>query len=374
MNKRKVAIDLTWLRHGKVGGTESSIINLLNGLEAIEHKETEFYLITAVDNRSQFEGYFSRGSFLEIPSSTVSDCQIKRVLWQNLKLCRELKKYNITDCIEPIYSIPLTPIGHIRFYTIIHDLQAWHFPEYFNSFRVAWMRLSWNNTMKKAFKIVAISNFVEDDIKKHYRKIHPEKIVRIYDAVDINSNEIAEESMLDEIGVHPNSFYFTVSSLLPHKNLKTILLALSELKGTEHYYPLVISGVGGKQKQELMKLAKDIGIENNVILTGYIDNQSRNLLYKTCKTFLFPSRFEGFGMPPVEAIILNALVLTTKCTSIEEVTDGLANYVSNENDYKEWAEKLSEGIIGSNHINSATLEKKYSSRQIASEYYDLLRS
>ena len=103
---KKIAIDLTWVRHGKVGGTESSVTNLLKGLEQLHDEEAEFYLITAKDNTELFQEYITRGYFKSLVGNTIADDQKKRVLWQNFGLCRLLRKNGIYDCIEPIYLMP----------------------------------------------------------------------------------------------------------------------------------------------------------------------------------------------------------------------------------------------------------------------------
>ena len=88
--------------------------------------------------------------------------------------------------------MPFTKVGNIRFYTVIHDLQAIHYPEYFSAARVLWMKCSWKNAVRKSYRVIAISDYVKDDIVAEYH-VDPSKIKRIYDAVDIciRRNQVA---------------------------------------------------------------------------------------------------------------------------------------------------------------------------------------
>ena len=81
-------------------------------------------------------------------------------------------------------------------------------------------------------------------------------------------------------------------------------------------------------------------MESNVIITGFVSNEERDMLYENASIFLFPSIFEGFGMPPVEAMELGTQVLTTRCSSIPEVTEEKANYVEDPFDVNQWVEGI----------------------------------
>lgn len=368
----KVAIDLTWVRHGKVGGTESSITNLLDGFEMIHCDKVDFYLIVAKDNISVFRPYIDRGYYHHLIANTISMDQMKRVFWQNTRLCKLLSENEISNCLEPTYCMPFTSVRSIKFYTVIHDLQAIHYPEYFSRARVMWMKYSWKNAVKKSYRVIAISNYVRQDIISTYA-VEPFKVVQIYDAVSINTDHCADISILARYGVEKKKFYYTVSSLLPHKNLITLIYAFGKMKEKKsfEFFPLLVSGVGGKQEEELLALIKKNNLEGVIKLTGFIDDKVRNLLYKECKVFLFPSIFEGFGMPPVEAMAFGTPVITTKETSVPEVTGGLCDSVDNAINPDEWIMKI---LCASKKAGSESIITRYSPEHIAGEYLKLLTS
>ena len=153
-----------------------------------------------------------------------------------------------------------------------------------------------------------------------------------------------------------------VSSLLPHKNITTLLDVMKRIKDENIDLPkqLIVSGVGGKSREPLTEKIKEFGLEDNIQLTPFIENNERNALYKHCKAFLFPSVFEGFGMPPIEAMMFGTPVVTTRKTSIEEVTLGKADYVNDPYDVKECS------------LDDAIDFDVYEIKRIAKQYLDLI--
>lgn len=369
----KVAIDLTWVRHNKVGGTESCVRNLLDGLAQTEHKSISFVLLLAKDNADSFEKY--KNHFERIVCNTISANQRKRVFWQNFKMGRTLRKSGIKACIEPVYGKPYLGCRGIKFITTIHDLQAMHYPQYFSRFRVAWMKAGWKNAVKSSEKVVAISQYVKDDIVNAY-KIPEDKVEVIYDAIELNADGCLGEENLKKYGIDKEKYYYTVSSLFLHKNLKTAVLAVAELKkrNSKAFYPLVVSGIGGRKREELDELIAENGLKNDVVFTNFVKNDERNMLYKNCKAFLFPSIFEGFGMPPLEAMAMGVPVLTTKRTSLEEVTGGLLNYVEDPLNPSEWADMLEGELRLPDKSKVDDLLEKYTPKNIASQYIRLTES
>ena len=131
---------------------------------------------------------------------------------------------------------------------------------------------------------------------------------------------------------------------------------------------LVISGVNGSAENELKTLIVKKNLQDNIIFTGYISNAERNTLYKGCHSFLFPSVFEGFGMPPIEAMLFGTKVVTTKCTSIPEVTQEKALYVNDPYDADEWIETIK------CDWNSKKIDfSDYEIKSIAKKYMELLQ-
>jgi glycosyltransferase involved in cell wall biosynthesis len=140
--------------------------------------------------------------------------------------------------------------------------------------------------------------------------------------------------------VEQRSYFYCVSSLLPHKNLSTLLAGLDQwYQRTDARIPLLLSGVGD-QTQTGHALAATYHIEDKVIFTGYVTNEERDCLYENCRLFLFPSIFEGFGMPPIEAMSKGKTVVMTRESCLEEVTQSQAIYVDQPLNPADWADKI----------------------------------
>ena len=133
---------------------------------------------------------------------------------------------------------------------------------------------------------------------------------------------------------------------------------------------LLITGINGKSKDTLTKMISEYDLEENVILTGFVDDKERNALYKNCKSFLFSSVFEGFGMPPVEAMLMNVPVISTNKTSICEVTQNKASYVIDPYNIDEWINKMIK-----NEMNADGFKfDEYNYKIIAKKYLRLFNS
>lgn len=364
-----IGIDLTWVKPGKNGGTEFYIRNLLDGFKVLKN-DYSYILFVADNNKKTFESYLNDSRFRFSECHVNTEKLVSRVIWKNTQLYRLMRKEKIDLAFFPVYDMPLYKYNDFKIVTVIHDLQALHYPEYFTNVEKAVLKASWKRVVKNADKVVGISNYVKNDIEEHYGT---KNVVAIHNPIVIKDTFVDFHDLQKKYGIKDNEYYYTVSSLLPHKNLKTILEVIKKIVYDNIALPkkLLISGVGGKQLEEIKRYLDNYKLNDNVILTGFISNEERNTLMKHANAFVFPSVFEGFGMPPIEAMLLGSKVLTTKCTSLEEVTMGRCNYVNDAFNIDDWINKLKE---------IKEKEKKvipfpeYEVKKIAQEYLDLFDS
>lgn len=334
----KIAIDLLWLRPKKVGGTEAYIRNLLDGFMELE-EDFDFTLLVSKDNESTFRKYEKDKRYHLLVADVKSEGIAGRIIWQNLHQNRFLRKNGFKKCFEPVYCKPWFN-GGIEYLCVIHDLQAYHYPKYHPFHEVAYSRLCWRMDAWNAAGILAISNWVKKDIEEKYGR----KDVRvIYNPVLVKKEDVQDFLELkNRYDIEQGQFFYTVSQMIPHKNLMTLINVIDKLVSMDVHLPkkLVISGVNGNSAEELKETIREKHLEENIVLTGFVSDEERNTLYQNCHTFLFPSIFEGFGMPPIEAMLFGSRVVTTKCASIPEVTQGKAVYVDNPYDADEWIDKI----------------------------------
>lgn len=242
-----------------------------------------------------------------------------------------------------------------------------HYPINHPFYEVAYSRLCWRMDAYNAHCIITISNWVKEDIVKHYNR---DDVKVIYNPIMIDKDDVCDLSVIENrYSVSEKSYFYTIAQLIPHKNFDTLIRMMNVIR-KEHYelpQKLLITGVNGNSEYTLKRMIEEYNLKDNIILTGFLNNTERNTLYKNAHTFLFPSVFEGFGMPPIEAMLLGVNVVTTKCTCIPEVTLNSATYVENPYDEYEWIEKIEkiekaeDDLIEKNfnQYNIFTISKKY---------------
>lgn len=363
-----IAIDLLWLRPKKVGGTEFYIRNLLDGFLQLKEPFC-LYLLVSQDNKESLAHYASDARISLLETKVVSANIAGRILWQFFCQNRFLRKRGIRQCFIPVYCRPLFN-GGVTYVNVIHDLQAAHYPEYHPFHEIAYSKLCWYLDAHLSKHIVAISDWVRNDIMERYR-VKPEKITTIYNPITINRDETMPFAKLAEkYRIREKEYYYTVAQLIPHKNLDTLIEVMDRIKqrGIDLPHRLLISGVNGESRKKLEAQIAGRGLEQEVCLTGFVENEERNALYQYSRAFLFPSVFEGFGMPPVEAMLFGTVVIATDRTCIPEVTQGKANYVCNPYDAEEWIRVMSHPV---NRIDEMDFGE-YDQMRLTRKYYQLL--
>lgn len=333
-HKMRIGIDLLWVRPGICGGTESYIRNLLHGF-AQYSPENEYILFVAKDNAESFHYHEVYGNITIRICPVKCHRQWKRILWENIHMDRYAGKEQVDLMFIPVYSKPRSRKSGIPYTCVIHDLQAKHYPEYFSFARRLFMNWAWKHTCKTAKNVIVSSLYGREDLIKNY-PFAADKVRVIYDPIISEKSNLEAGSLLDRYGIERGKYFYCVSSLLPHKNLETILQVMQSWQGEEK---LVLSGVG-EQNSELEGKMKEYRLQDRLVLTGFVSDAERDCLYENSKLFLYPSVFEGFGMPPIEAMQKGKTVVMTEKTCLKEVTKGRAVYVREPYNVAEWEEKI----------------------------------
>ncbi len=364
-----IAIDLLWLRPGKVGGTEFYIRNLLDGFVQLD-RPFRFTLLVSKDNAETFAHYAKDERITLLKANVVSANIAGRILWQFFFQNRLLRKNGLRHCFIPVYCRPLFN-GGITYINTIHDLQAAHYPQYHPFHEVAYSDLCWRLDAKFSKKIIATTNYVKADLVRRYRmKEEKIEVLNIPAMVNLDETEPFEE-VSRKFHIADGAYYYTVAQMIPHKNLETLIRVMAVLKKGNTNLPqrLLVSGISGNASDSVKELIEENQLQDIVTLTGFISTKERNTLYRHCRAFLFPSIFEGFGMPPVEAMAFGAVVITTNRTSIPEVTQGKANYVEDPYSTKAWIEMMEAPVDRNDEFDFSIYSRPY----LAGKYMDFLQ-
>lgn len=140
----KIGIDLLWVRPGICGGTESYIRNLMEGFGQYDKANT-YVLLVSGDNGDSFASYDRYANMERLALPVESASQPKRILWENLHLDRTARRLGVDVMFIPVYSMPMTYGSGIPYVSVIHDLQALHYPAYFSAGRRMFLKYMWRH-------------------------------------------------------------------------------------------------------------------------------------------------------------------------------------------------------------------------------------
>jgi glycosyltransferase involved in cell wall biosynthesis len=238
-------------------------------------------------------------------------------LWTQIRLSWEmLKDKNKLDVLFiPSHTIPF--IHPKKTVVTIHDLGFLHFPQLYSSSELAYQKMGLNLAIKYASHIITPSIFTKKDIVQNFG-LNPKKISVVYHGYDNDLYKPRIYPKKDE-GM---PYIFSVGRLEHKKNIVGLLKAYEMLRREPKIkHKLVLAGKPGFGYDEYQKILKSLSqeIQNDVIELGYITDQEKASWIKNADVFFFPSLFEGFGLPIIEAMACGIPVVASNTTSIPEV-------------------------------------------------------
>ncbi|MEO0274759.1 MAG: glycosyltransferase family 1 protein [candidate division WOR-3 bacterium] len=368
----RIAVNLIWLKPRAMGGVETFVRYLLLGFQRIG-LFNEFIVLT---NSKAYDYLKEWGitDVYEIITEDVDPFDVARTFfYQYLNMEKIAKKLNINLLYHPTPIYPVRKIKNVKQVVTFHDLQFLHYPQYATYFQRVKYMWSWRWSLKNADKIVAISNFTRNDIIKSFR-VNENKIEVIHNPIVLPEISADFSKLAHRFAIEPKGYFYTISSLLPHKNTETLLKMMNLIKHRDINnipHKLVISGVGKIQGSIVERTINELGLNHNVIFTGFVTEEEKRSLIENCYCFLFPSLFEGFGMPPLEALILGVPAIVAKISALEETTRGMAIYVDNPTNEEEWLDTILKHHQSFFYWNrDSELKETYSEIRAAQRYYE----
>jgi glycosyltransferase involved in cell wall biosynthesis len=198
------------------------------------------------------------------------------------------------------------------------------------------------SSLPRADGIVTISDFTRDQILDRFR-VNPARVHTIYLGLDHEFWAVSDEGGLRDVSRRfrlPRSFLLFVGALEKRKNIPRLLEALKILHEKSGKVPLVLAGRQGEDFPEIRKKAEYLGLTPSVIYTGYCGERELRSLYRLADLLIYPSIWEGFGLPLLEAMACGLPVATSRRTAIPEIAGDAALYFDPEN-----AEDMANQII-----------------------------
>ena len=311
----KIAINCIYYTP-KGGGITEYIYNLVKEIINI-NKENQiiFYISKDVEffKDTKFDDLFKIKTFPFHESQ-----KIKRSLFQQIYWNKEERIENFDIFHSPFFYAP--KFEKAKLILTVHDLRFLNYPSSYKKLRLFYLKRVVEKSIKRANHLIAISNFTKNEIIKHYN-ISENKIKVILEAIDRLGFLLTNKSKTLSISgkkISSESFLLSVGHLEPRKNYKRLVSAFSLLPiDIQKQYKLIIVG---KKNHDYTDIIKEIDNNENVYYLDFIKREDLIWLYANCKLHIFPSFYEGFGFPSLEAGIFGKPTIGANQSSIEEVS------------------------------------------------------
>jgi len=298
----------------ELGGNESYASNLIEALAEIDSVNHYTLYVT---RREALERFKNRWPNFAV-RATLPHTPLIRI---PLTLSAELRK-NPVDVLHVQFTAP--PFAPCPVVSTIHDLAFEHLPQTFKRRSSLQLRLTVRHTARRAAHIITLSEYSRRDIMETYG-IAPERITVTPASAPASFAPVTEEKELarvrDLYGIE-GDYVLSVGSIQPRKNLSRLITAYSSLRRAHpggKLPQLVLVGKCAWLYDETLRTIKELEVSNSVVLTGYVPKDHLPALYSGALFFVYPSYFEGFGLPPLEAMKCGAAVIVGNKTSLPEI-------------------------------------------------------
>lgn len=280
--------------------------------------------------------------------------------WEQYYIPETLKRKNVD-----LYHVPQNGIGipeskNSIYVATIHDLIPYIMPETVGKGYLSKFISQMPRIISSVDMIITVSEWSKRDIMKIFN-IPDEKIAVTYLAADDiftpMDKSAASNLIADKYGID-GSFILYLGGFSPRKNVKSILVAFSMIyKNLSKNYKVVIIGSSKDDHQFLNKLAQSLGIDGRVCFAGYVPYEDLPCFYNASDLFIYPSLYEGFGLPALEAMCCGTPTITSNVSSIPEIT-GDGAYLINPFDTAELASAM-EKVLEDNAVKADLISRGF---------------
>lgn len=347
-------------------GVEKYAHQLIKNMSMLpESKEHRFVLY---HNNSRLKNQDLRRE-MQIPENFSVKLLRSPFLWTQLRLALHILLRRPKALFVPAHVLPV--LSHPKNSTVmIHDIAFEFFPQSYPSLHRKYLRFTTRHALKRAKKIIVPSKSTADDLAKFY-KIIPEKIFVVHHGGLDNAIKNKPKEQLEF------PYFLYIGRLELKKNILGILKAFDIFKGMhKSAHKLVLAGNSGFGEDKIKEAILKHRYKNDIILTGWVDEDKKNYLLNNADVFLFPSMYEGFGFPILEAQSVDVPVITSCISSMPEVA-GKGAILVNPHNLEEIADAMMR-IINDENLRKDLIEngrenlKRFSWKNCARETLDII--
>ncbi|MEK7673420.1 MAG: glycosyltransferase family 1 protein [Patescibacteria group bacterium] len=370
----KIGIDASRFRDSQATGVEWYSWHIINGIvreNARSKNPDEIILYTKNGfDETVFEDYREHVKVKKI--------EAKR-FWTLWALSREIKRNKPDNLFVPSHAFPL--ILPKKSVIMIHDVAFKYLRKAYSFLHYHYLNWSCKFAVKHATTIVVPSEATKKDLVNFYNcdESKIKVVLHGFEApADVDDKIFEESEVLKYFELTPKSKYLLfVGRLETKKNLVRLVEAFALFEKKNPDYKLVLAGKRGVGFQKLLKKVNELSLAHKVIMPGYITQEEKTALFKYCSVFTFPSLYEGFGLPILEAFYFKKPVLCSSISSLPEVAEEAVHYIDpyDVNNMAEglellvYMDKYMEGLVakGSEQL------KKFSWQKTAKETLEILK-
>ncbi len=250
----------------------------------------------------------------------------RRRLWTHRGLGPAVSRDRPDVLFVPAHVIPWPDGGGVPSVVTIHDLGYLHYPDKHPLFERMYLDWSTRHSARVARRVIAVSHATAHDLMA-LNGVPAEKIRVVYSGVDEQLRPVEDERRIAEmrrrLGI-PGPYVLHVGRLQPRKNLTRLVEAFARVRDAVEGLSLVLAGRGRDTSRRLLERAKALGLSGRVVLPGYVPDDDLPLLYSGALVYAFPSLYEGFGFPALEAMACGTPVVCANTSSLPELVGDAA--------------------------------------------------
>lgn len=315
MTRQQIGVNLLWLRSGQVGGSQEYLVRQLVGASLHEKikREYEISLFVPKGFAQHHPELASVYKCIEAPAHAGS--RLARIALEQTWLAFKSRRFNLMHH----GGGTLPRFGARRTVLTMHDVQYLSFPENFSPVRLAYLRRVIPSSLRRATVVTTPSNYVRERLIEAFDLPSSQvRIVRHGVESSLGADATSESELRRRLGLGLRQVIFLPAITHPHKNHQ-FLLQLMTQHWTDTNLVLVCAGGKGRSEDVFMREVRRRNLDERVVRIGRVSDEDRDGLMKLSRALVFPSLYEGFGAPVLEAMILGTPVISSNCAALPEV-------------------------------------------------------
>lgn len=289
--------------------------------------------LAKIDIENHYLVYIRPGVYVDLkewPSNFQFSILNFQFLWTQVGLSLQTFKDNLDLLFVPSHTLPLFRKPGLKTVTTVHDLGVEYLPKMHQLKQRLYLDFITRFQLKTATKLIAVSEATKNDLVNKIG-IDSNRVVVIYEGVDRKFFKPVKDDRLRDVlrqyDLEPKRYFLFVGTIQPRKNIKRLIEAFKKCESSLKM-KLVLVGSKGWLSDDIYKLPKKLGIEDRVRFLGRVEDKFLPSLYSGAIALVFPSLYEGFGLPILEAFACQCPVLTSNISSTSEVARNAAILVN----------------------------------------------